>query len=271
MRITENVNSYNTSTDATNHFLVGSKSSVFSISGLELPLLPILETVGLWLLVILPTWYVFDLVDRHVGSTDMPLPYVADHAVMLVIALVLIGLLSGGNFAEYGLKWPTHSRYVLSALLWGTAFGFLMTVVDSFPQIVRHLPPPDNLSLTPRSMGTWLSFEWIFAGLIEEIVFRGLLQTFLMQRTSGRIRLGKFEMHVAGVVLALLFALAHLTDFWTGSFWRALVREISIFVPGIFYAYWREKSGSVLAPSIGHNASNGLEYVLVFLMKWTWS
>ena len=271
MRITNSVNIPNTSTGAANNYLIGSKVSAFSISGLELPLLPILATVGLWLLIALPTWYVFALIDRHAGSTDTPLPYVANHAVMLVIAIGLIAWVSRGNFAEYGLEWPRHSRYVLVALLWGAAFGLLSTAVDSFHDILRHLPPPDNLSLSPRSMGTWLAFEWIFAGPIEEVVFRGLLQTFLMQRTSGRVRLGKYEMHVAGVVSALLFALAHLTDFWTGSFSRALARQIFIFAYGIFYAYWREKSGSLLAPSIAHNVGNGLEYALVFLMKWMWS
>lgn len=271
MRITESVNSPDTSAGTINTFLVGSKSSAFSISDLELPLPPILATIGLWLLIILPAWYVFNLVTRHVGNTETPLPYVANHAVMLMTAVALIAWFSRGDVAEYGLQWPRHNRYLLAALLWGAAFGVLGTVVDSFPEILRHLPPSDDLALTPGSIGAWLSFEWIFAGPIEEIVFRGLLQTFLMQRTSGRIRLWNYEMHVAGVVLALLFALAHLTDFWTEGFWIALSRQIFIFAHGIFYAYWREKSRSLLAPSIGHDLSNGVNYALAFLMKWAWS
>jgi hypothetical protein len=43
---------------------------------------------------------------------------------------------SGGNFSDYGLKWPKQKRYVLSALLWGAAFGLLTTVVDYSPQIL---------------------------------------------------------------------------------------------------------------------------------------
>jgi len=107
-------------------------------------------------------------------------------------------------------------------------------------------------------------------GPTEEIPFRGLLQTFLLQRTSGRVRFWKYDMHVAGVILALLFALAHLSSFWTGLFWMALGQQIYAFALGILYAYWREKSGSLLAPIIGHNASDGVEYVLMFLMTWLW-
>ena len=189
---------------------------------------------------------------------------------MLLIAVALIAWFSRGNFSEYGLEWPKHKHYVPSALLWGAAFGLLMTVVDYFPQILRHIPPGDNLALTPRSIGAWLFFEWIFVGPTEEIPFRGLLQTFLMQRTSGRIRFWKYEMHVAGVILALLFALAHLTSFWTENFWIALGQQIYAFALGILYAYWREKSGSLLAPIIGHNVGDGVEYVLIFLMTWLW-
>jgi Type II CAAX prenyl endopeptidase Rce1-like len=104
---------------------------------------------------------------------------------------------------------------------------------------------------------------------------RGILvdilpQTFLMQRTSGRVRFWKYEMHVAGVVLALLFALAHLTSFWTENLWIALGQQIYAFALGILYAYWREKSGSLLASIIGHNVSDAVEYVLMFLMTWCW-
>jgi membrane protease YdiL (CAAX protease family) len=268
------VNSQTTSTSATNAYLLGSQTSLFSISELQLRLLPVLATIGLGLLVVLPSGYVFVLLTKHrdvqSGMTTPWLAMLANHAVMLVIALVLIAWFSGRNLSEYGLRWPKQRRYVLSALLWGAAFGLLMTFVDYFPQILRHIPPPDNLALTPGSIGAWLFFEGIYVGPTEEIPFRGLLQTFLMQRTSGRVRFWKYEMHVAGVILALLFALAHLTSFWTQNFWLAFGQQIYAFALGILYAYWREQSGSLLAPIIGHNMSDGVEYILMFLMTWVW-
>ena len=258
---------------ATNVYLVGSQTSVFSISELQLRLLPVLATIGLGLLVVLPSGYVFVLLTKYRDvQSGMTTPWLAMLAnlVMLVIALVLIAWFSGGNLSEYGLRWPKQRRYVLSALLCGAAFGLLMTFVDYFPQILRHIPPPDNLALTPGSIGAWLFFQGIYVGPIEEIPFRGLLQTFLMQRTSGRVRFWKYEMHVAGIILALLFALAHLTSFWTENFWLAFGQQIYAFALGILYAYWREQSGSLLAPIIGHNMSDGVEYILMFLMTWVW-
>jgi membrane protease YdiL (CAAX protease family) len=91
-----------------------------------------------------------------------------------------------------------------------------------------------------------------------------------MRRTAGRVRLWKYDMHIAGLILALLFALAHITSFWAGTFWMALGQQVYAFALGILYAYWREKSGSLLAPIIGHNMSDGVEYALMFLMTWMW-
>ena len=256
------------------HYILGRENSVFSVSGLNVRLWPVLATIGLALVVILPGGYITALLVKGMSmQRAMAMPWLAlfaSHAVMLVIALALIAWLSKGRLSEYGLQWPEGKTYVISALGWGTIFGVLMTVVDYFPQILKHLPPPEHLSLAPTSVGARLFFQWIFVGPTEEIPFRGLLQTFLMQRTAGRVRFLKYEMHVAGVILALLFAIAHISSFWAESFWLALGQQIYAFALGILYAYWREKSGSLLAPIIGHNVSDGVEYVLMFVMTWLW-
>jgi uncharacterized protein len=253
---------------------VGSESSIFAICDLRLRVWPLLATIGLGLLVILPSGYVMFLFTQGMGirrANEMPwLALFVNHTAMLLIALPLIAWLSKGRLAEYGLQAPRQRSYVLSALAWGTFFGLFMTAVDYFPQILRHLPPPENLSLTRQSVAAWLFFEAIYVGPTEEIPFRGLLQTFLMQRSSGRVRLWKYDMHVAGVILAILFALAHLSSFWTTNFWIALGQQIYAFALGLLYAYWREKSGSLLAPIIGHNVGDGVEYCLMLLMTWLW-
>jgi uncharacterized protein len=258
-----NSQSAGATTSAPDAYLVGSATSIFSISGLQIGLLPILATIGLALLVLVPSGYVFLVLREHTsmqGSMATPWLLLAHHAVQLAIALALIAWLSRRNFSAYGLKWPKHRHYVPSALLWGAVFGLLMTFI----------PPAEKLSLPPGSIGAWLFFEAIFVGPTEEIPFRGLLQTYLMQRSSGRVRFGRYDMHVAGVILAILFALAHLPSFWTENIRMAIGQQIYAFALGILYAYWREKSGSLLAPIVGHNVSDGVVYFLTLLMTWFW-
>jgi membrane protease YdiL (CAAX protease family) len=257
-----------------NDYLVGNATSLFAIRDLRLRVWPILATIVLGWLVVIPSGYVYFWFLRHTSEARrdaMPwLGLYLNHAVMVGVALLLIAILNKGRFGEYGLQWPKRKAYAWAAVAWGAFFGVLMTVVDYLPEIVKHRPPPDHLALTAASLAGWLGVEFIYVGPTEEIPFRGLMLTYLMQRTSGRVRLGKYEMHVAGVILAVLFALAHLSSFWQGRFWMALGQQIYAFALGILYAYWREKSGSLWAPILGHNFSDGVEYSLMFLMTWLW-
>jgi hypothetical protein len=235
---------------------------------------PICSTIGLGLLVLLPAGLASDWVSKRMGvtrSAAMPwLAYCVASVVMLVIALGLMGWLTKGHLSEYGLRWPKRKSYVLPAIAWAAFFGVLMTLLDYLPQILSHTPPPEHLSLTTASITGWLGFEAIVGGFGMEIFFCGLLQSFLMQRTSGRVRFLKFDMHIAGVILAILFALFYIDGFWYRPFWFALVQPVCAFAVGILYAYWREKSGSVLAPILGNNVSHGVKYALLFLLAWLW-
>jgi hypothetical protein len=194
--------------------------------------------------------------------------YYFGHTGMLTAALVLIYLMSGGHFQKFGLRLPVAKSYVAASFSWGIVFGVIMTIVDYLPDLLRHTAPA--FSLSARNVVGWLSFEGLFAGTAEEILFRGLLVSYLASKISGRVRIGSFDLHIAGVIVALLFCLAHFGSFLDRPFWVALGQQTYAFVWAIFYAYWLEKSGSVLAPIIGHNVGNFIEYCFVFLMVWFW-
>jgi uncharacterized protein len=232
-----------------------------------------LATIGLALAVLVPDAIVHVWVSKWIGmDRAMAMPWIAlffDHAVMALVALILIALLSKGRVGEYSLQKPRGKSYVAAAIGWGIFFGVLMTVADYLPSLLAH-KPPESYALTPVNITGWLVFEFVYVGFTEEIPFRGLLQTFLMQRTTGRIRIGSYDMHAAGVVLAVLFALAHASNFWARSFWAALAQQFYAIALGILYAYWREKSGSLIAAIVGHNVSDGVELSIVLFLEWLW-
>jgi len=64
--------------------------------------------------------------------------------------------------------------------------------------------------------------------------------------------------------VALLFALLHATNFATREWPQALGQQIYAFALGVLYAYWLEKSRSIVAPIVGHNAGDVVEYGLLF-------
>ena len=203
----------------------------------------------------------------HTPSPYGPtLPWLyAQHAGQLLAALIIIAVLKFWLLpADYGLHWPRGKTYIRPAILWGAFFGVLMTVVDYAPQLIAHTKPNPGFPLSPANIRGWIFFEGVYVGPTEEIPFRALLVTYLATTMPGKLRVGRFNMNWAGIIVAVLFALLHANSFDTRNWPEALGQQFYAFVLGVLYAYWLEKSESVVAPIIGHNVSDVVEYLILF-------
>jgi hypothetical protein len=203
----------------------------------------------------------------HTASPHGPtLPWLyMQHGFQLLIALFVIAVLKLLVPADYGLHLPRGKTYVLPAILWGVFFGVLMTVVDYAPHLITHTKPDPGFPLTPSNVWGWLFFEGVYVGPTEEIPFRALLVTYLATTMPGKLRLGRFDMNWAGVIVALIFALLHAANFSSRAWPEALGQQFYAFALGVLYAYWLEKSKSVVAPIIGHNVGDVVEYIILFV------
>ena len=189
----------------------------------------------------------------------------SQHAFQLVVALIVIAVLKFWLVpADYGLHWPRGKTYIWPAILWGTFFGVLMTVVDYTPELLGHTKPDPGFPLTPGNIWGWTFFEGVYVGPTEEIPFRALLVTYLATTMPGKFHIGRFNMNWAGIIAAVIFALLHANNFDTRHWPQALGQQFYAFALGVLYAYWLEKSKSVVAPIIGHNFSDVVEYLILF-------
>ncbi len=203
----------------------------------------------------------------HTPSPNGPLlPWLySQHGFQLLVALIVIAILKFRFVpADYGLHRPRGKSYVWSAILWGTFFGVLMTVVDYAPQLLAHTKPDPGFPLTRGNIWGWIFFEGVYVGPTEEIPFRSLLVTYLAATMPGKLRIGRFNMNWAGIIVAVIFALLHANSFDSRHWPQALGQQCYAFALGVFYAYWLEKSKSVVAPIIGHNFSDVVEYLILF-------
>jgi hypothetical protein len=186
------------------------------------------------------------------------------HTGQLLVGLIIIAALKFTVLpADYGLHWPRGKTYILPAILWGVFFGALMSLVDYAPQILAHTKPDPGLALTRSNVWGWLFFEGVYVGPTEEIPFRALLVTYLATTMPGKLRVGRFEMNWAGILVAIIFALLHVASFNTRAWPQALGQQVYAFALGVIYAYWLDNSRSIVAPIIGHNASDGVEDLIV--------
>ncbi|MBV9331075.1 MAG: CPBP family intramembrane metalloprotease [Alphaproteobacteria bacterium] len=210
-----------------------------------------------------------DYIPLPVHGSNLAFLY-AHHAVLLLLALAAIWLISQWVPADYGLHLPEGRSYVATAIIIGFLFGLLMTVVDYGPQIVARVAPQLDYRLSVGNVIGWLFFEGVYVGPTEEVPFRALLVTYLAATMPGRVRIFRLEMNGAGVVVAAIFALAHIGNFLARPFLIALGQQFYAFGLGIAYAYWLEKSRSILAPILGHNVSDVTEQILLFIMVAAW-
>jgi uncharacterized protein len=168
--------------------------------------------------------------------------------------------------ADSHLRWPPGRSRVLLACAIGVAMGLIMLVADYWPDLLQHRAPSTNYAPNPSVAAGWL-LAMVTTGLGEETLFRGLLVGLLAALVPGRGRLGSFEISVAGVLVAILFSLAHYASFFSDPLSAAIAQQLYGFIWGLVYVWLMETSRSLLAPIVAHGVGNFVEVGALILLS----
>lgn len=172
--------------------------------------------------------------------------------------------------ADAHLRWPPPGRsYLGAAILIGITMGLVMLVADYWPELINGTAPDASYSGGPIDAAGWLT-AMLTTGLAEETIFRGLLIGMLVILVPGRLRIGRFDIPVAAVIVALLFGLAHWKSFQMDPFHLAAAQQLYAFTWGLIYAWLMERSRSLLAPVVAHGLGNAVEVGIVMLLMDAW-
>ncbi len=79
--------------------------------------------------------------------------------------------------------------------------------------------------------------------VLEELVFRGMLQPWLLRRTAARAIIGPLTL--ANLLTSVLFSLAHVPL-------RGAVHATLVFTPSLAFGLFRDRHDSVLPPIVLH-------------------
>jgi membrane protease YdiL (CAAX protease family) len=191
------------------------------------------------------------------------------HAVMAVLAIGLM-LLARQPFRNRRLA-PGSLRTTARALaVFVPVVAVLAFAFDALPFMASGTAPALPYAFTPVNVIGTLAFQWLFVGVGEELLFRGVLLGMLARAVEMQIRVGRFRVSAAVVVSAAVFALAH-GVIYQGAFmlpfrfdpnWSQVAWA---FVLGIFCGSLRQRTGSLLGPIVGHNVANGLVLGMTYL------
>lgn len=177
----------------------------------------------------------------------LPVPIVA--GITLVMALILISIFSRFNFSDYGFK-LSGDLMILKALMCGVVIGGVLSFAGSFV-------PSRELSFGSLTFLQQLLVFWIVASVTEEIIFRGLIQTYLSWHISGSVTIFRSQLTIAGLITAIFFGLVHLALLSQGATtFQAIAIGLIALILGIIAGYFRDKTGSLVAPIIVHSLFN---------------
>jgi uncharacterized protein len=247
---------------------------LFRVTGVKLRAWPIAFAILLAFGIPLVGEIAVLVVQHFVPLPDLPLyPWMEryyESGAQLLLALIAITFMKGFLRADFGMHRPRDESYVTPALFLGVLLGLLTAAVDHWPEIAAHHAPSGAFELTPVNIAGSLSYQGFFLGLSDETLYRGLLVTYLAAMIPGRVTFLRFDIGIAGVIVALIVAMTFLGGFVAYPFGTALARMLVAFVQGLFFAYWFEKSKSLFAPVVGHGACFGIYQILVFAMVAAW-
>ena len=186
-----------------------------------------------------------------------------NHFWQLVFALILIGVFSGGKFSDWGLNirnasvsWRILKKYCV-------VYFFIVLIVNVLPPVLHHDPPSLGYPLTVSNILGWLSFEWIFVGISEEIMFRGLIHTFLTRTWTGVWTVAGLTIPSAGLITTIIFCLAHINPLHPHVYW---LQQVFAFGVGIYYSAVYHRTGSLLNPILAHNYGDGLIFAVLYVL-----
>jgi hypothetical protein len=226
------------------------------------------------------TWAVVAALVTVLVQIDVKLPAVghlgsALIAVVFIYAPVLVVWRRKEDLEDYGFHWePVRRGLVMAAAAIALVFPVFVLGYFAFYEIacgselLSNLVPrgmcarygglealhvPD-LTLVASSGASTLSAEFaavqlVVVALPEELFFRGLLLGLLERRFPPARRVLGGGIGLALVLSALAFAMIHLPK--DGD-----PRALATFFPGLLFGWMRSATGSILAPTLAHAASN---------------
>ncbi len=174
---------------------------------------------------------------------------------LLVIAALLPTWLRGSEFPHLGLD-RGHATASLPLLAITCLCAIPAVFLGLWLMAWMHLPIPLRPAMAgPHDWFTWLTYQFLYVAVAEEMFFRGYLQANVM-KWLGDTRPG--GPYVAVVLSAGCFALAHVAV-------QGQMTSLFTFLPGLILAWLFLRTRSLLAPILFHGFAN-VSYGIIALI-----
>ena len=191
------------------------------------------------------------------------------HIPQFVLPFALICWITRGRLGAYGFnlrqKPPLFTRVRMFGL--GLLFGLLMSV-RYVPALLKGVPVDVPQPVTWASVLGNMAFQWIVVGLSEETMFRGLIQTYLMDHLSGHVTILGHDLHTGTAIGAALWGLFHLINVLVMPASAAVLTVALTTAAGLLMGYAYQETGSLCTTIIVHNTIFGVPLTVGYILHW---
>lgn len=189
------------------------------------------------------------------------------HVPQFLIPFIIILYITKGRPSHYGFNLKedppefTHKRM----LIIGLCFGLLMSI-KYITQIVSGSPVDIPHPVTPTNILGYMTFQWIIVGLSEETMFRGLIQTYLMENLEGEIKIAGHGLHTGTVIAALFWGGFHIINALNMPLSSAVFTVVITTPIGLIMGYAYQRTGSLLTTTLVHNTLFGVPLTIGYIL-----
>ena len=241
---------------------------------LKVKSLPIIMTLSIIILVsiviILINTYIksFPNYENIVNNSSWMIAHLV-HIPQFLIPFLIICFITKGKLSEYGYNMnqkPPAFTHIRMFIL-GVSFGLLLSL-KYLPQIINKtsidIPQPVTLLNVIGNM----TFQWIVVGLSEETMFRGLIQTYLMNNLKGFVTILGHDLHIGTVIGAIFWGAFHFINILVMPLASVVFVVILTTIAGLAMGYAYQETRSLLTTIIVHNTIFGIPLTLGYIIHW---
>lgn len=191
------------------------------------------------------------------------------HIPQFLIPFLLICYITKGRVGEYGFNLRenppvfTHRRMLTIGIL----FGLLMSLYY-IPQIIENAPLDIPQPVTLVSVLGNMTFQWVVVGVCEETMFRGLIQTYLMNNLEGYVKILGHDLHIGTIIGAIFWGAFHFMNILNMPLGTVIFFVILTTAIGLLMGYAYQETSSLLTTIIVHNTLFGVPLTIGYLLYW---
>ncbi len=195
--------------------------------------------------------------------------YIGD-SIAFAVGMIMIWRISQGRLGEYGFTLARPDLKLRLSIMLGTILGLMGVLSDHFPELIAgesKIAPAYPYPLTKQNLLGMMSFQWIFVGIFEETITRGLVQIHLMNELTGSVYILNWYFHIGTVITAFIFGVGHIGPhiFFRRSWVSLLPHLIFDTLYGFCSGYIYQETKSLVGPILMHNIVDGLLYSIDLL------